>query len=186
MLTRCWRVAGMGQHPPCPPSAEPAPNRPPSSGCDGAQIICLSLFFPRFSPFFPFCSLSLAAISPATGAPRSGAGRGLAVSPPAVPSPLPGGDPWLCRRGPSPRQRWADRAIQQLVIPPVTDRPRVTRTDGGTSRAHVGGKSGAGSGPRGRGCGRGSGGGTGKDGEVGLRWPSQGSPACSGAGLGQI
>lgn len=125
--------------PPCPPGSRP----------DGAQII-YPLYFSLFPPFFSFfCSPSFTALSPATGAPRSGAGRGLAVPPPphlAAPSPLPGGDPWLCGGGPSPRQRWADRAIQPLVTPPVTDRPRLTRTDGGTSRADAGGESGAGSG----------------------------------------
>lgn len=163
------------------------PPCPPGSGPDGAQII-YPLYFSLFPPFFSFfCSPSFAALSPATGAPRSGAGRGLAVPTPpphlAAPSPLPGGDPWLCSGGPSPRQRWADRAIQPLVTPPVTDRPRLTRTDGGTSRADAGGESGAGSGG---GRGRGGGGGTGKDGEVGLRWPRQGSPVHLGSGLGKI
>lgn len=152
---------------------------PPGSRLDRAQIIFFIPFFFLFPPLFPFlfplhCHFS-SHRSPRVRA-RSGAGRTPLTHPPAAPSPLIGGDPWLCRRGPSPRQRWADRAIQPLVTPPVTNRPQLTRTDGDASQADAGGESGAGSGPWG-GCGRGAGGGTGEDGEVGLRWPSRGSPA---------
>jgi len=141
---------------------------PPSHRLDRAQMIFFfTPFFPAFSPFlFPFLQ------------PQEPPGQGQVGGwpcPPCCSQPPPWGDPWLCRGGPSPCQRWADRAIQPLVTLPVTNRPRLTRTDGGASRPDAGGESGAGSGPGG--CGRGAGGGIGQDGEVGLRWQSWGRPA---------
>lgn len=146
---------------------------PPAPDPIGLILFFSPLFcFSFFSPFFPLCSPSFAAVSPATGAPGSGVGRGLVLPPPSL-----GGDPWLCHGGPSPRQRWADRAIQQLVTPPVTNRPRLTRTDGSASQADTGGKSGTGSGPQGGGgLGEVPAVASGDNGEVGLRWPSRGSP----------
>lgn len=106
------------------------------------------LFF-LFPLFFPLCFPSFAVISPATGAPGSGVGRGLAMPPRYCPQPPSWGDPWLCRGGPSPQQRWTDRAIQLLVTPPVTNRPQLTRTDEGASQDDAGGKSRAGLGTQG-------------------------------------
>lgn len=158
---------------------------PPGTGSNKAHIIFFSSFFSFFSPFFPLCSPSFGAISPATGALGSGVGRGLVLPPPSL-----GGDPWLCHGGPSPRQRWADRAIQQLVTPPVTNRPRLTRMDGSASQADTGSKSGTGSGPQGGGarerCWRWHRGTT-------ARWDSGGRAGAAlcrgrhlGSGLGQI
>lgn len=152
---------------------------PPAPDPIGLILFFSPLFcFSFFSPFFPLCSPSFAAVSPATGAPGSGVGRGLVLPPPSL-----GGDPWLCHGGPSPRQRWADRAIQQLVTPPVTNRPRLTRTDGSASQADTGGKSGTGSGPQGGGeLGRGAGGGIRGQRRGGTQVAEPGQPSA-GAGI---
>lgn len=90
----------------------------------------LSLY-PLIFPFFPLCAAPPWLCFSSHSSPWVRGRSGLAVPPSTAPSPLPGGTLGFAAGGPGQ----ADRAIQALVTPAVTNRPRLTRMDGAVSRA---------------------------------------------------